>query len=413
MPFTSAFCISGSLTWPLIWGSISTVFILVYLLTGNKIHSLNIKSLYFILFFLLTIALSFFINDVLNPPDSFIFNKTVNHLFAYFASFINFYVTTFLLFNLNSESVSPYQITKIINWVLFFSCVFAIIEFIAKNVFSIDFDQLVPHPAVEKMNALALSDIFKSIRARGLSEEPGHFAFMINLFLPLAIYYLFFSDLCRFPRWLKISFTFIFIIALFLTFSTAAFVVLPLSLFISFIFFHKFLANHLIKIFIAASLLILFALAIDNYVPIITQLALDIDQKTSNSGSLDDRTNRSDLFKIYYANAPLLNKLIGYGPSGYLKVGLEASSDSFLVLYQTFLFEAGLLGIFIYLGFLVFILLQIRKIIFPLSFFLFFSFTMGILHYFFISNYWYPWYWFICAFIAHIGTLSKFLAVKA
>lgn len=412
MPFTSAFCISGSLSWPLIWGSISTVFILVYLLTGKKLYNVNIKSLYFILFFLLTIALSFFINDVLNPPDSFVFGKTINHLFAYFASFINFYVTTFLLFNLNSEAVSPYQITKIINWVLFFSCVFAIIEFIAKNVFSIDFDQIVPHPAVEKMNALALGDIFRSIRARGLAEEPGHFAFMINLLFPLAVYRLFFYQEPHFPKWAKLGFVSVFIIALILTFSTAAFVVLPISLFLSFIFFRKYLINHLVKIFIGAGLLLLFAVLLDNYVPILTQLALDIDQKASNSGSMDDRTSRAELFQTYFKNAPILNKLIGYGPSGYLRAGLEADIDSFLVLYQTFLFETGVIGMLIYISFLVFILLQIRKIIFPLSFFLFFSFTMGIFHYFFISNYWYPWFWFICSFIIHIGTLPQFLSIN-
>ena len=348
MPFTSAFCISSSLSWPLLWGSISTAFILLYLLTGKKIHSPNIKSLYFIILFLLNIALSFFINDILNPPDSLVFGKTVNHLFAYFASFINFYVTTFLLFNLNSEAVSPYQITKIITLVLFFSCVFAIIEFIAKNIFSIDFDQIVPHPAVEKMNALALGDIFRSIRARGLAEEPGHFAFMINLFLPLSIYYLFFSELCRFPKWAKTTIVSTFIIALILTFSTAAFVVLPISLFLSFIFFRNYLIKHLVKILIGASLLILFALVLNTYVPIITQLALDIDQKTSNSDSMDDRTTRAELFQTYFKNAPILNKFIGYGPSGYLKAGLEADTDSFLVLYQTFLFETGIFGMLIY-----------------------------------------------------------------
>jgi hypothetical protein len=408
MPFTSAFCISSSLSWPLILGSIATVFILLYLLTGKRIYNTNSKSLYLVLLFLLTIALSFFINDILNPPESLVFSKAINHLFAYFASFVNFYVSTLFLFNLNSETVSPTQITKTITWVLFFSCIFAIVEFIAKNVFSIDFDQIVPHPSVENMNALALGDIFRSIRARGLSEEPGHFAFMIDLFLPLAVYYLFFSGECRFSKWVKISFVVVFFITILLTFSTAAFVVLPVSLFATFMYFRKYLVKHLNKIFIGAGLLVLFAVVLDSYVPIITQLALDIDQKTSSSGSMDDRTSRADLFKIYFSNAPFLNKLIGYGPSGYLRAGLAAESDSFLVLYQTFLFESGIIGMLIYALFLFFVLSQIPKIVFPLNFFLLFSFIMGSLHYFFISNYWYPWYWFICAFIVHISTLSQF-----
>lgn len=410
MPFTSAFCISSSLSWPLILGSIATLFILLYLLSGKRIYNTNAKSLYLVLLFLLTVALSFFINDVLNPPESLVFGKTINHLFAYFASFINFYVTTLFLFNLNTDTVSPSQTTKVIMWVLFSSCIFAIVEFIAKNVFSVDFDQIIPHPSVEKMDALALGDIFRSIRARGLSEEPGHFAFMIDLFLPLAAYYLFFSGECDFPKWVKISFVVVFVITILLTFSTAAFVVLPVALFITFMYFRKYLVKHLNKIFIGAGLLVLFAVVLDNYVPIITQLALDIDQKTSSSGSMDDRTSRADLFKIYFSNAPLLNKLIGYGPSGYLRAGLEAESDSFLVLYQTFLFESGIIGMLIYALFLLFILAQIPKIVFPLNFFLLFSFIMGGLHYFFISNYWYPWYWFICAFIVHIRTLPQFSA---
>lgn len=410
MPFTSAFCISSSLSWPLILGSIATLFILLYLLSGKRIYNTNAKSLYLVLLFLLTVALSFFINDVLNPPESLVFGKTINHLFAYFASFINFYVTTLFLFNLNTDTVSPSQTTKVIMWVLFSSCIFAIVEFIAKNVFSVDFDQIIPHPSVENMNALALGDIFRSIRARGLSEEPGHFAFMIDLFLPLAVYHLFFSEECDFPKWVKISFVVVFVITIFLTFSTAAFVVLPVSLFITFMYFRKYLVKHLNKIFIGAGLLVLFAVVLDNYVPIITQLALDIDQKTSSSGSMDDRTSRADLFKIYFSNAPLINKLIGYGPSGYLRAGLAAESDSFLVLYQTFLFESGIIGMLIYTLFLLFVLAQIPKIVFPLNFFLLFSFIMGGLHYFFISNYWYPWYWFICAFIVHIRTLPQFSA---
>lgn len=412
MPFTSAFCISSSLSWPLILSSCCSLFLIFYLLIGNKIHIPSGKPLFSLFLFLLSIAFSFFINDILFPTNTTVFSKTVNHLLAYFASFINFYISILLLFYLNGDYFIPEKIEERITWVLLFSCIFAIVEFIAKNIFFIDFDRIVPHPSVEQMNALALGDIFKSIRARGLSEEPGHFAFMIDLFLPLAIHYLFFSGVCLLKRSLKIAIVAIFVVTIILTFSTAAFFALPVGLFIAFAYFRKHLVSYLPQIVIAGILLFGSALVLDSYFPIVTQLALDIDQKTSNSGSMDDRSMRSYLFQNYYSKAPILNKVIGYGPSGYLRAGMEADADSFLVLYQTFTFEAGILGMLLFTGFLWFIFAFIRKIIFPLNFFLFYSFILGIIHYFFISNYWYPWYWFICAYITYIGTLSEYSSTQ-
>ena len=410
MPFTSAFCISSSLSWPLIISSCCTLFFILILLLGKKVSIPSRKPFTLLILFLLAILVSFFINDVLFTPSALIFGKTINHLFAYFASFINFYIVIVLLLNLNRDKITPDSIAEIITWVLVFSCTFAIVEFIAKNIFSIDFDSIVPHPSVEKMNALALGDIFRSIRARGLSEEPGHFAFMIDLFLPIAIYYLYFSPLCKLSKSIKIITLIIFIVTIILTFSTAAFFALPVGLFISFGYFRKYLVTYFSKIIIAGIILFGSAFVLDSYFPIITQLAIDIDQKTSNSGSMDDRSLRSYLFQTYYGKAPVLNKMVGYGPSGYLRAGMEADSDSFLVLYQTFIFESGIIGLLFFIGFLWSILLLIKHIIFPLNFFLFFSFILGIIHYFFVSNYWYPWYWFICAYITYIGSLSEYKA---
>lgn len=408
MPFTSAFCISSSLSWPLIISSCCTLFLVFILFLGKKINIPGRKSLTLLILFLLSILASFFINDILSPPNAFIFGKTINHLFAYLASFINFYLSTVLLLALNKDTIDPDSIAELITWVLLFSCTFAIIEFIAKNIFSIDFDSIVPHPSVEKMNALALGDIFRSVRARGLSEEPGHFALMIDLFLPIAIYYLYFSIQCKLSKAIKATIVVTFFITIILTFSTAAFFALPVGLFISFGYFRKYLVAYFSKIIIAGIILFGSAFVLDSYFPIITQLALDIDQKTSNSGSMDDRSLRSYLFQTYYSKAPILNKMVGYGPSGYLRAGMEADSDSFLVLYQTFIFESGIIGLLFFIGFLWSILLLIKHIIFPLNFFLFFSFILGIIHYFFVSNYWYPWYWFICAFITYISSIPKF-----
>ena len=408
MPFTSAFCISNSLSWPLIIGSVCTLFILLILFFKKKVSISRKKPFIALIIFLFIILISFFINDILFHPISFIFDKTVNHLFAYLASFINFYICTSILLNLNKDQISPQSISKLITWVLLFSCIFAIIEFVAKNIFSIDFDSIIPHPSVEKMNALALSDIFKSIRARGLAEEPGHFAFMIDLFLPVSIYYLYFSNICNLSKSLKAIIIAIFIITIIITFSTAAFFALPVGLFISFGYFRKHLVSYLSKIIIFGIILFSSAFILDSYFPIITQLAIDIDQKASNSGSMDDRSLRSYLFKTNYKNAPLLNKVIGYGPSGYLRAGLEANTESFLVLYQTFIFESGIIGIIFFIIYLLTIFSIIKEIIFPLSFFLFFSFILGIIHYFFISNYWYPWYWFICSYITFVGSIAEY-----
>lgn len=408
MPFTSAFCISITFSWPVIVSTICTFFILCFLLLGKKIHIFKPTAIALISIFLIHISVSFFYNNILKTHSSFILSKSLNHLFAYITTFINFFVSVLLILYLNRNPSFFLKIFNLLTWILLFSCIFAIIEFTLKNVYSIDFDSYIPHPAFERMSAVALGDVFKSIRARGLSEEPGHFAFMINLFLPLAVYYLFFSNKCNFLLHIKILFILIYTIALILTFSTAAFFTLPVGLLISFAFFYKNLTKYLPQIITFSIVIIVGAIILDIYFPILTQLAFDIDQKTSNSASMDDRTMRFLLFQTYFNKAPILNKIIGYGPSGYLHVGLQPESESFLVLYQTFIFESGILGICIFSTFLFNILIYLRKIIFPLNFFLFFSFVLGILHYFFISNYWYPWYWFICACIIYISTFDEY-----
>ena len=407
MPFTSAFCISIIFSWPLIISSCCTIYLIIYLLVGNKIVLRTYKPLIIITLFLLCTAFSFFINNIIISSSYSIFSKAQNHFFAYFASIINFYISSLFFLNINKKSNDTINILKTITGVLFFSSTLAIVEFISKNLLGIDFDKIIPHPSVEKMNALALGDIFKSIRARGLAEEPGHFAFMINLFLPISFYYLFFSGYCKLKIQTKILMCISFALALLFTFSTAAFFALPTSIFLSFIVFRRELKKYLLSITIVFCAFIGFILILDNYFPILTQLLLDIDQKANNSGSMDDRSMRSYLFQSYFGKAPILNKIIGYGPSGYLRAGLEADSESFLVLYQTLTFETGILGILIFSSFLYTISLYARKLPFPFNFFLFLSFILGIVHYFFISNYWYPWFWFICAFITHLNSLRK------
>ena len=409
MPFTSAFCISGQFTWPVILGSLITLFLFVWVITGQKIVLSHSKPLKLVLLFLFNVCLSFFINDILIPPNAIVLGKTVNHLIAYLASFINFYLSISLLLIINNaENIFP-TILKIITWTLFISCVFAIVEFVSKNFFAFDFDHFIPHPNVETIDALALGDLFRSVRARGFAEEPGHFAFMLNLFIPLSVYYLFFINENNVSKLSKILFIISFIIALIITFSTAAFASLPVAIFITSIYYWRIWVQHISKISLGLVILVLAVWLFNKYFPIITQLALDIEGKVSNSGSVDDRSIRTNNFFAVFGKAPIWQKLIGYGPSGYLRAGLNADSDSFLVLYQTIIFESGIIGLSLFGMFLWNVFQLLKNVAAPLNFFIFLSLVYGTIHYFFISNYWYPWYWFICAlvFIIQPPSLSK------
>jgi hypothetical protein len=96
-----------------------------------------------------------------------------------------------------------------------------------------------------------------------------------------------------------------------------------------------------------------------------------------------------------YQNSGLDHILFGYGPSGFRVAGLN---DAVISWYPTILFEAGLVGLIfliLHLGVIFFVFMGIRS---PVKPYLLMAYFCGLIHYYFIGDYWYPWIWFLMAF---------------
>jgi hypothetical protein len=78
-------------------------------------------------------------------------------------------------------------------------------------------------------------------------------------------------------------------------------------------------------------------------------------------------------------------------------------------LYHNITFEMGFFGIFLILSLFFYVALSALKIKDKIGFFLLASLLSGIFHFYFIANFWYPWFWFIAAFVIFCRKQNKFL----
>jgi hypothetical protein len=116
-----------------------------------------------------------------------------------------------------------------------------------------------------------------------------------------------------------------------------------------------------------------------------------------DSNSFDDRQNRINFFYDNFSHLNFVHKLVGTGPAGYNILGFD-EFNAILSLFYSVTFELGWLGLLLFLLLFVYITYHAIKIRSIIGFFLIVAVISGIMHYYFISNFWYPWFWFIAAF---------------
>ena len=393
MPFTSAFALTGTINLPII--------VTFALFTYNVIETVQQKSLpanfiskevMLICLFLLFVIISYCINGL---PYSF----SLNHTIAYLSSFILFLLSPFLFFINNADPNNLFKSTlKFIFWAVFISAVFSLFEFTLTNFFAINVTDFIPRANVKEYDPLAIS-IF--VRSRGFAEESGHYGFMMEILAPLSIYYLYFSNLCSFKFIYKNFATFCIVLSIITSFSVSTFILIPLSLLLAlglkFNLIRKDLKKHLKKILFIIFIVFIIWQIINAFIPLNEILKIALDEKF-DSFSLNDRLERSNYFWQRFPKLPLENILFGSGPSWY-KIFEHDDSYTFLSLYQTIAFENGLISLFIFLFSIFFITIKLFRIKHIISIFLLTSFIAGLMHYNSILNYWYPWFWFLLAFI--------------
>ena len=394
MPFVSAFAFTGTISLPLIFAAVLFMLMIIKVLR-------TLKSPKGFLGFDILIILSFLFFDVL----SFVINgwgnaTSFNHTVAYLSTFLLFYVAIkFTLFSISDKNLLFKRILQFITYTTLLSAFYSNVEFISANFFDLNLNNYIPRPseAQEFYDALAVSLFY---RARGFAPESGHFAFMMELFSPLAIYYMYFSDFCKWRKLLK----FVAIILIFLSFifavSTASFAIIPASVFMASLIYVKSIFSYIkrnLRKFILATVGASAGIFLFNYFFSVSALIILSISEKLDSTSLYDRQARTDFFYNIYSHLNLTQKVIGAGPAGVIVLGFD-QFNAILNLYYSVTFELGIAGLILLLLFFSYIILKVIKIRTRFGFFLLISVISGVLHYWVIANFWYPWFWFIAAF---------------
>ena len=406
MPFTSGFALTGTISFPLI----CAVFLFILMIRDIMINNQFPKGflgfdLFILMFLLIVVAASFCINGIGNK-------KSTNHTIAYFSSFLLFYVTIkYQLFRSNNKENTLKKIFNVLSITAIVTAVFANIEFVSDNFLGINLNDFIPRPSEEeKYYQAGVVELFH--RSRAFASESGGMTFMMELFMPLVIYYFYFSTLCTWRRGIKNAGVFFIVTSFIFAASTASFIIVPASFILASLFYYKnlkkYVKNNKLKITIFTTALTLLIAVLNYFFSLFLLIILSIQEKF-DSFSFDDRKERIDFFYQQFSHANFINKIIGFGPAGFHLLGYD-DSRSILSLYYNAIFELGFIGFVLLMILLGYIIVRVLKINEKIGFFLIASLTSGMMHYSIFQSYWVPWFWFIVVFslfLYHHRTISK------
>jgi hypothetical protein len=392
LPFTSAFSLSGSLFPPFIIAIaiLPVLFLAIYEqpMPLNRIFSSEIFPL---LFFVLLVWMSYFVNGWGNA-------KSLNHAIAYSLSILIYYIMMKLvILKLNKDVSFIIGVLKLFTITTSISALFACTEFVLNNFYGIDLGSLVPRGDLQEYDALVI-ELFQ--RARGFATESGHFTFMMELFMPICIYYLFFSSYCSWPLAIKCIILFSYFASIVFAASSATFLILPAVFIATAVVywrrFSKYIISNRRRVSIFVGSVVALMLVLNRYISLYTLILSSVADKF-DSNSYDDREMRYRFFYDIFPNQPIVQKLIGVGPSGFRLLGYD-ESVTIISFYLNVTFELGVLGLFLVLMFIWLVLRQCLKWESNMAPFVFAAVVGGGLHYYIIGNYYYPWFWFVCIF---------------
>ena len=404
MPFISAFAFTGTISLPLIFA------VLLFIQMGFSILLSGKLPEGFIGFDLLIIALLLFLAAFSFVVNGWGNSKSLNHTIAYASTFILFYIAIkFTFFNTADKQWLLKKVLQFITYTSIISAVYANIEFISSNLFNLNLNEYIPRPSEDEKfyEASVVGFIY---RARGFAPESGHFTFMMELISPLAVYYMYFSSLCLWRGFIKTGVLLIIFFSFIFAASTASFIIVPVAVLAAVLLYADKVLSYLSvnwRKFLILSAIASFILLVFNYLfSFYALLLLSLSDKV-DSGSFDDRQARIDFFDDKYFKLDFIKQLSGVGPAGFNILGFD-ETKSILSLYYSIPFELGILGLLLVILLFLYFIVCTLKIRTKLGFFLMVSIVCGVIHYYFIANFWYPWFWFIAAFAVFCGKMRIF-----
>ena len=394
MPFVSAFAFTGTISLPLIVALALFILMGIKIIRSGKLPKDFVGfDLVMVMLFLFLVLFSYVINGLNN-------SKSFNHTVAYLTTFLLFYVAIkFTLFDLGDEKRVFIRVLQFITFITVTGALFANLEFISSNFFDLNINEYIPRPSEEEgfYEASVLGVFY---RARGFAAESGHFAFLMELFSPLTFYYLYYSGYCRWNVFQKAFVIIIIVLSFIFAASSASFVIVPVAvasavlLNINKVFIY--VKKRPVKFLVSTATASFIIVAVDYFFSFYALLLLSIKDKIDSS-SFDDRQDRLLFFNDKFSHLDFIGKLSGVGPAGFDILGFD-ESKSILSLYYSLTFELGFLGLLLVLLLFIYLILHTLRIKSKIGFFLLVSVISGAIHYYFIANFWYPWFWFIGAF---------------
>lgn len=398
LSWTSAFSLTWTISFPVVFSCLFGILVLVNRSLGRIRIKLYCSEL-FLLAFLSSIWLSYLLNF-----SRFNSSKPTNHLIAYtFTCTILYFSVRFYLSHLSL--LIPDFFTKVLKAIsisVFFSAAFGLIEFFGKNFFNLPIDNYIPRSFVEEYQPTFLG---KFIRLRSFVEESGHYALFIELFFPLMYYYFFYNTTGKQESRI-IAYVFICVtaVAFILTFSSAGITIAAIVLIVISItnWPNKISSKKIITLLLICAIGISITFFLNNY--IVEEANINISEalniltldKATNSGSQEDRADRITVAFDEIRKSNIINIIFGNGPAAYDTLKIE----SIIGLYIVLLLEIGFNGLFLFFIFIGFIFLKIWNL--PdkkLRGVFIISISSALLHYLFIGNYFYPWFWLVCAIL--------------
>lgn len=393
MPLVSAFAFTNIISLSLIFAVLLFMLMSIAIIKAGKLPAKFLGFDVVITFlFLFTVILSYTMNGWGNA-------KSFNHTIAYLATFLLFYVSIkYTLFNIQDHNLVFKRVLQFIAYTTIISAVYANVEFISSNFFNLNLNDYIPRPNEDQAyyEATVLGLFY---RARGFAAESGHFAFMMELFSPLAIYYMYFSGFCKWSKVIKTLTIFGIVCSFIFAVSTASFVIIPVAFFLASLIHIKrifiYIKKHTAKFIFTTTIVSLIVFVFNYFFSVYALVLLSISEKMDSG--LDYRQENIKFFFNKFFQFDITQQIIGAGPAGVLILGYDMT-NAILNLYYSISFELGFLGLLLFILLLFYFIFHIVKIKSKIGFFLLISILSGMMHYYFIANFWYPWFWFIAAF---------------
>lgn len=385
LPFTYALSMAdGRVTLSLLMS-----FCLVALLISRSLeHNLVIPSL-MQAFYLFLAFLSFLpLSQIFTGTVS---DKSLNHFLAYSASIVGFGLIPMLaVANMSRQGWADILIRDIM-WTARLAALVAILQFIGSNFLDVFSEDLIYYPDTIEAKSMFFGIFYRS---RGFASEPGHYAFTLELLTPLLLYGHSISQ--KKSRLIMVTDLFLMLLAFLSVASPAGLLILGAGFLLAVLLFPTrhvapFLWFGLIALAMALGIVEIVGNQADqsNRFDLLSSLFID----KLDSSSATDRADRIDIGLKLIEEASPLQLLLGYGPAVY--VSQKLGSQTIIQFYLLLILEGGVLGTLLFLGSFVFMVAHAIRQLGPERIFYFWALLNLTLHYFLISNYYYPMIWFM------------------